>query len=66
MKRLFILAYGSCSYISFLIGFCFLFLLLMNIGIHNMQNNNSASGIKPWLINNRLFYSVLFKAEYVF
>lgn len=51
MKRLLILAYGFISYISFLIGFCFLFLLLMNIGIHNMQSDNSVSGFTPWLIN---------------
>ncbi|MEQ4624304.1 MULTISPECIES: NnrU family protein [Providencia] len=51
MKRLLILIYSFISYISFLIGFSFLFLLLTNIGIHNMQSDNSVSDISPWLIN---------------
>lgn len=51
MKRLLILIYSVVSYLLFLIGIGFLFLLLTNIGIHNMMSNDSISGIMPWLIN---------------
>ncbi|MEX9821955.1 hypothetical protein [Providencia vermicola] len=48
MKRLLILIYSVVSYLLFLIGIGFLFLLLTNIGIHNMMSNDSISGIMPW------------------